>query len=51
MIVICSWCQTVMRKEDKVQRRLTSHGICKPCSDKVLRELEISKLNAMWRAS
>lgn len=52
MTTICAWCQTPLKlNEEPVTHDLVSHGICVDCSKKVLRELEISKLNAMWRAS
>lgn len=52
MTTICAWCQRVLKKDEPpLTYGLVSHGICCPCADQVKRELEISKLNAMWRAS
>ncbi len=52
MTTICAWCNKTLKEHETAQDYgLQSHGICEACSKKVLRELEISKLNAMWRAS
>lgn len=47
---LCSWCQKVPAGK-LLDRGLVSHGICQECTDKVMRELEISKLNSIWMAS
>lgn len=49
--VVCAWCQRVMLASQEIDCSLVSHGICEECSKKVLREMEISKLESMWRAS
>lgn len=52
MTTICAWCQVPLKKDEPPQPYgLLSHGICQSCAEKVKQELEISKLNAMWRAS
>lgn len=48
MHTVCAWCQRVL-VDELMQHGLVSHGICMECADKVRRELEISKLEAMWR--
>ena len=47
---LCAWCHKVPAGK-QLDDGLLSHGICQACAEKVQRELEISKLNAMWRAS
>lgn len=47
---LCAWCNKVPAGK-LLDYGLASHGICQECAEKVKRELEISKLNAMWRAS
>ena len=47
---LCSWCNKIPAGK-LLDHGLVSHGICQECAEKVKRELEISKLNAMWRAS
>jgi hypothetical protein len=52
MTTICAWCQKTLKEDEPVQDHgLISHGICESCAAQVLRELEISKLDAIWRAS
>lgn len=46
---LCAWCSKVQAGK-LLDFGLISHGICPDCSEKVMRELEISKLNAMWHA-
>lgn len=47
---LCAWCNKVPAGK-LLDHGLVSHGICRACAEKVRSELEISKLNAMWRAS
>ncbi len=52
MTTICAWCNVPLKKDEPpLTYGLLSHGICRMCAEKVKRELEISKLNAIWRAS
>ncbi len=52
MTTICAWCNKTLKEGEPVQDYgLQTHGICESCAARVLKELEISKLNAMWRAS
>lgn len=46
---LCAWCNKVPAGR-LLDFGLMSHGICPSCSDDVMRELEVSKLNAMWAA-
>lgn len=46
---LCEWCNKVQAGK-LLDFGLMSHGICHDCSAQVMRELEISKLNAMWHA-
>lgn len=46
---LCAWCNKVPAGR-LLDFGLMSHGICPSCADDVMRELEISKLNAMWSA-
>ncbi len=46
---LCSWCNKVPAGK-LLDHGLVSHGICPACAEAVKRELEISKLNAMWHA-
>lgn len=46
---ICPWCNKVPAGK-LLDYGLVSHGICSACAEAVMRELEISKLNAMWSA-
>ena len=36
--LVCSWCTTVIREGDREQP--TSHGMCKPCFDMQMAELD-----------
>ena len=52
MTTICAWCNKTIKENEPVQNYgLQSHCICGACAEQVKRELEISKLNAMWRTS
>lgn len=46
---LCPWCNKVPAGK-ALDYGLVSHGICADCSSRLIRELEISKLNAMWAA-
>lgn len=46
---VCPWCNKVPAGK-LLDYGMVSHGICQACSDQLHRELEISKLNAMWAA-
>lgn len=46
---LCPWCNKVPTGR-LLDFGLMSHGICQACADAVMRELEVSKLNAMWDA-
>lgn len=46
---LCSWCNKVPAGR-LLAFGLMSHGICPSCADDVMRELEVSRLNAMWDA-
>lgn len=44
---LCLWCNKVPAGA-VLDYGLVSHGICAACSSKLVRELEIAKLRAMW---
>ena len=46
---LCAWCNKVP-VGSILDHGLISHVICPSCAAAVTRELEISKLNAMWHA-
>lgn len=46
---LCEWCNKVPAGT-LLDCGMVSHGICSDCAAAVTRELEISKLNAMWHA-
>lgn len=46
---LCSWCNKVPAGR-LLDFGLMSHGICPACAEDVMREMEVSKLNAMWDA-
>lgn len=46
---LCAWCNKVPAGK-LLDFGLMSHGICPSCADDVMRDREISKLNAMWDA-
>lgn len=46
---LCAWCNKVPAGR-LLDFGLISHGICPSCAEAVKRELEISKLNALWSA-
>lgn len=47
---LCAWCHKIPAGK-LLLHGMESHGICQVCSDKVIRELEIVELNALWRKS
>ena len=49
MIPLCTWCNNVPAGK-LLDHGLVSHGICETCSAKLIRELEVSKLNALYYA-
>lgn len=46
---LCNWCNKVQAGK-LLDFGLISHGICPDCAERQVRDLEISKLNAMWHA-
>ena len=47
IVVMCSWCQKVMQGEEHLAAKdpliVITHGICKPCVEKMLKEQGIIK--------
>lgn len=41
--LICSWCDKVIKKRIKTADGLDSHGMCRECEKKLLKELEEDK--------
>jgi len=38
--VICAWCGVPLYKNSELPKKLVSHGICKECSEKMIKDLE-----------
>lgn len=47
---LCPWCNKVPAGK-LLENGTASHAICTACAEAIRRELEISKLNAMWMAN
>ena len=44
MIIECAWCDRKMGEKEPLSDKRVSHGICKKCSKKVLKESEEKKI-------
>lgn len=51
MYTVCAWCNKRMKNDERPPYGLVTHGICQECNDKVVKELEVSRLEAVWRLS
>ncbi len=43
MIVMCAWCKKTLGEKGPYSNRETTHGICKPCSDKLKEKYGMSE--------
>ena len=42
MILICAWCKEVLGEKEPLADTSPTHGICKPCADKLKAEYGMS---------